>query len=287
MTPHEIQSILQKKFPTASIQYVGEGWTSTAFCVDDKIVRVPKTDVEKYKKEAKVLNFLQGKLTIPIPRPQVVEGDMPYAIHTKIEGLKWDIDTYEALPAQQQNDFCCDIATFFHELHNIPCSDVATVISLEELKMHALVDHSVMYSYLKDVLSIAEVDKLYNFTLETNKPQTDLVLLHKDFHDNNSLIDEQHRLSGVFDFANVGLGERVNDFRPLYYHRYIPLLEKVLKFYTEMSGATIELERIRDLQKADCLFCLQYLGKNPHLKETMPDEWNKQVAYAQNILKEL
>ncbi len=287
MTPSEIQSILQKQFPVATIQYVGEGWTSTAFCVDDKIIRVPKTTADKYKKEANVLNFLHKKLTVAIPQPQVIESELTYAIHTKIEGNPWSIESYNALSEQEKNDFCRDIATFFYELHKIPLADVMAVLPSKDLQLHTLMDRPIIHSYLHDEFSETEIDKLYDFTNEINIPQTDLVLLHKDFHDNNSLVNEHHRLVGVFDFANTGLGERVSDFRPLYYPTYIPLLEKVLSFYNEMTGITIKLDRIRDLDRGDCLFCLQYFGRNPHLKETMSNDWHKQVSRAREILKEL
>ncbi len=287
MTPNEIQSILQKQFPDSTIQYAGEGWTSIAFCVNNKIIRVPKTGIEKYKKEAKVLQFLYGKLSVPIPQPQVIEGDLTYAVHIKIEGLSWDLNTFTNLPESAQNDFCRDVATFFYELHQIPLDDLMTVIPQQELQMSALLDRKTIHSYLQDEFSSVEIDKLYDFSSNTLIPQSDFVLLHKDFQPNNSLVNEHHRLSGVFDFANSGIGERAIDFRALYDYKYIPILKKILCFYNEMTGTHIELSRIRDLKNADCLFCIQYLGKNPHLKETMPYEWKMQIEHAQRVLKEL
>ncbi len=287
MIKEEIRSILQKKFPGEIIQFVGEGWTSTAFCIDDKIIRVPKINADKYKKEANILNFVHDKLTVSVPLPQVIEGDLTYALHTKIEGLSWNIETYNALEKSAQDDFCRDIATFFAELHNIPLSEITAIIPMSDIRMHQLLDRDTIRSYLKDEFSVVEIDKLYDFTRDVNVPQSGLVLLHKDFYNNNSLINKNHRLTGVFDFANAGLGERAMDFRPLYNYQYIPLLENILHFYHEITGILIALERVRDLEQGDCLFCIQYLGMNPHLKKTMPAEWIKQVSHARDILKEI
>lgn len=287
MTISELKERLQHQFPDACVQCIGEGWSSIAFCVNDKIIRIPKVNIEQYKKEVKLLDFLQGKLSIQIPHPYLVEGELRYAIHTKITGKSWSIKTYNALSEQVQNDFCYEIANFFYELHQIPVSDIIDVIPEKDLKSYSLCPREIMYSDLKSIFSESDVNKIYDFCYDTYSLKTDPVLLHKDFWEANSLVDDDHHLMGVFDFANACLGDRAWDFRTLYHPQYLSLLEKVISFYEKLSGFKIDLHYLEALDKADCLFCVQYFIENPEMKKKMPNQWQKQILRMRQILKEL
>ena len=132
-----VVSRLKKKYPDQEIRLIGSGWSSVAYEIGDKIIRVPKAGAEQYRKEACILSFLQGKLAVKIPNPRLIEKPFFYAEHKKINGLNWTIETYNHLPLKQQNAFAKDSAHFFAQLHTIPKSEILKYIPEEQLRPYA------------------------------------------------------------------------------------------------------------------------------------------------------
>jgi len=125
----KLKNQIQEMFPEQKIIAEADGWGSYAFSVGEYIVRVPKKYIGGYQKEEKVLCFLKDKVSVEIPEVKViVNDDLSYAIHKKIEGKNWNIKTYNALSPESQDLFCQDIASFFAELHQISVNDVAPLL---------------------------------------------------------------------------------------------------------------------------------------------------------------
>ena len=281
----DVVSKLKKLYPNCDVRLLGSGWTSDAFEAGDKIIRIPKAGVEQYKKEIVVLDFLQGKLPVQIPHPRLIKKqDFVYAEHKKIEGCSWNISTYNNLSEKDQNLFAKDIAHFFAVLHAIPVDQVYQSISPKLLEPYPLEPFDQFKSVLKSDFSENDLKILYNFSKKSLFIKPSPVLLHKDFWEANVLVDEKHRLKGVFDWANASIGNREWDFKSLYHPVYFALLDKILTFYGQETGYKFTIGDIENLKIGDSLLCAQYFIRNPHLKNSMSDAWQKTLRNIQKAL---
>ena len=285
---NDIISRLQKHYPDSQIRLIGAGWSSDAFETGNKIIRVPKAGTEQYEKEVLILDFLQGRLPVQIPHPKLVkEHDFIFAEHIKITGNAWNIASYEALSEKNQDIFASDIAHFFAVLHAIPVDEIYRHIPKNRLEPYALDDLSCFKQALKSDFDEADIVMLYNASKQILALSSFPVLVHKDFWKSNVLVDDNHRLSGVFDWANACIGNREWDFKTLYHATYLPLLEKILNFYKQETAYHITIHDIQMLKSADSLLCVQYFIQNPHLKDTMPTEWQKSLNQVRAALSQI
>lgn len=285
MRQNDIIAYLEKRYPDLDVHLIGSGWTSDAFEIGDKIVRIPKAGLEQYEKEVVILDFLQGKLPVQIPHPHLVKEDkFAYVEHTKIKGLSWNISTYKDLSEENQALFAKDIAHFFATLHAIPVNEIYKKVSPKLLEPYALDSLSCFTEALKAEISSKDITTLYGFSKKILAVSSSPVLVHKDFWEGNVLVDEKHRLKGVFDWANACIGNREWDFKALYHPAYMPLFDKVLHFYNQETGCKITKANIDDLTTADTLLSVQYFIQNPSLKGSMKSAWQDTLSKVQNAL---
>lgn len=280
----ELTQYIQKQFPDSTVKLVGSGWSSYAFEVGDKIIRVPRVDTKQYEKEIAILNFLNNKLPVKIPHPKLVKGDISYAIHTKINGLSWNMSSYNKLSKEEKNLFAKDIAHFFATLHAIPLNEILKSIPKELITPAPMDSVDKFYGYLQNDFSKHDIDTVYNWCKNILNPSENPVLLHNDFWEANCLVDEHHRLIGVFDWANAHLGKPECDFKPLYCPEYFPLLDKILEFYYQETGRKISKDKIKTEKLPDCLGNVQYFGQNPDLKTTMANQWKETLTSVRDTL---
>ena len=284
MNQTDILTYLQKQYPNNEVKLIGSGWSSDAFEVGDKIIRIPKTDVKPYEKEIAVLEFLQNKLPVQIPHPHLVKGRYPYAEHKKINGESWNIETYNKLSATDKNLFAKDIAHFFAVLHAIPATEILKAIPKKMIAGYTLQPVTKFHDYLKPYFSVQEIDTVYNWASKIEQISKNPVLIHNDFWKANVLVDKKHRLTGVFDWANACLSNPEWDFKALYSPNYFPLLDKILDFYQQETGRKISKKQIAKEKLADCLFNVQYFGENPKLQITMSNQWKETLMAVKKAL---
>lgn len=284
MNQDKMLEYLQKHYPNVKVKLIGSGWSSDAFEAGDKIIRIPKTDVKPYEKEIAILEFLQNKLPVQIPRPRLLKGEIPYAEHTKIEGLNWSIKTYKKLSEKEQDLFAKDIAHFFAVLHAIPAKEILKAISPELITPTKLDPVKKFYDYLKSDFSKKDIKIVYDWCKKHSQTPNKPVLLHTDFWEANCLVNKQHRLTGVFDWANAFMGNPEYEFLTLYYPEYTPLLDKVLKFYNKETGRNISKDSFEKLKLSGCLGLVQYFGQNPKLKTTMAKQWGTTLSAVKDTL---
>lgn len=268
-----IYNKIKELFPSQKIVSERNTWGSWAFSVDDKIVRVAKMRFDKYRKEAAILNFLRYKTSYQIPKTHLIETDnISYSIHDKIIGKKWDMDTFKTLGKKQRELFCQDIAQFFFELHSISKFDIKIELPMlyNRLEKYSIQNIKI---YLKDILSSKEIEQIGYIIEKDNDSECVTGLLHKDFHPGNSLVDDNYRLLGIYDFINSRIGDVSYEFLPLYYKGYNEILNCVIKHYTEMTSFVISKEKLKNLMLLDNLKCLVYLQKNPEVKSERKDSF--------------
>ncbi|MCP4354533.1 MAG: aminoglycoside phosphotransferase family protein [Proteobacteria bacterium] len=274
---------IQELFPNKKVDFENEGWTSYAFTVGNKIVRIPKAGMSSYIKESAILGFLKDKFSVEIPETEVVTGDdLSYAIHKKLEGKSWDINTYNKLSLQAQNLFCFDIATFYAEMHKIPIDKIPSTIG--NLVDERYLEKSEMKQYLKPLFSEIEINKLCLWFEENIKSNRDLILCHQDFHHCNSLVDENHRLKGVFDFGNAGIADRCWEFSSLYWPDHMGILTGIIKHYEEIMQVKIDMQKIDNLDYNRSLSIIWYLSVAPNVKKEKEDVWHRHVENLRKLI---
>ena len=279
---------LEEIFPSSNIVFEGEGWGSTAFAIDDKIIRVPRGEnsYDGYKKEEELLKFLKNKISFEIPEIKIEYEPFFYSTHKKIEGLKWDITSFNLLNEREKDLFCEDIALFFAEIHSIDLNELQKEGNLKNYsKKNENFSYREVEESLKNNFTEIEIQKFYELYLKIKKTN-DYALIHCDFYGGNSLIDENHRLKGVFDFGNSTVDDRTLDFLSLFYEDYFDLLDKVIKSYEINTNSRIDKNKIKSLKEFNVVGSLVYLAKNPLLKETKKEEWEEGIASIKNIIKQ-
>ncbi|MFI3241869.1 MAG: aminoglycoside phosphotransferase family protein [Alphaproteobacteria bacterium] len=289
MNKENCLKLLQDLYPEKVITFIGAGWSSMAFDVDDEyIIRVPFVDVSQYKKEAQLQPFLQDKVSVLIPEPQVVETkDVSFAIHKKIKGLSWNLDTYNKLTKEEQNLFCEDIAKFFYEIHSVDLTELFANVDKKHFSPYLLEPKYNFFQYLKNSLSSKEIEDLYNWCEHVLNDKDKSFLIYEDFSPSNCLVDENHRLIGVFDFANAGINDIHEDFKRLHCSGFLDLLNNVLDYYKKMTGIEVDTEKLNNLNYANIILCLQYLAQNPNVVESDKSAWDNQIEKAKQLLQKI
>ena len=163
-------------------------------------------------------------------------------------------------------------------------TEILKYIPEDQLKPYSLAPFKLFQECLKKHIPQEDIVTIYNWTADILKLRKDTVLVHKDFYEANTLVDENHRLKGVFDWANACIGNPEWDFMALYHPLYFPLLNKVLNFYQKETGRQITLTKIKEVSLANSLLCVQYFGRNPQLKIKMPKEWKRSIDKTKEAL---
>lgn len=287
-----LQKIIEEIFPNSEVKLEGDGWSSIAFSLSrgdepPQIIRVPRSgDTAQYEREAKLLDFLKGKISVPIPHTKVCKTEkIKYAIHVMICGLKWDCNTYNALSSVAKDAFCDDIASFFTEIHKVDLKKLDAALPLKTLEQGDISRETLEKKFI-EYFSKDEITEIYTVVRRVLNEATDPVLLHRDFFYGNTLVDDKHRLIGVFDFGSSCIGSRAYEFISLHWSGYIEILNGVLKKYNEKSGAGITLEQILDQSKLGDVYNVLFLLNNEKLKIEKRDELNDNLNRIRSWLKD-
>lgn len=248
--------------PYSSVCLIGEGWSSVAFQADDFIIRFPKHDLQDYIKEKEICDFLRDKTNVLLPRTELCRGEIPYVRHKKIGGYDWNLMTIDKLSAKELTLLAKDIALFFHEIHQQKTKYIAptfvpvTPDDINNAFMNGLDGH-----LLQELLDIYK-----NTTLN---PVQSSSLIHGDFSYENSTLDKNNRLYGVFDWCNSGMGDYIFDFVTL--HTFFPqhFVENVISQYQEMSDKDFDFKRFKKMYLLRNIYLLYWKHKKSALEPTV------------------
>ena len=265
-------NFLKDRFPDADISFFGEGWTSLAFLIDRKILRFPKKEsvLKRYEREIRILDLLRPFTDTPIPAPRMVtDGPFCYVEHECLPGKYWGFAEFESLPASTQDVLASDCAAFLYQVHSVNF-DLAKRVIVETKIGPTPVDpvpKDVILGILGDRIPKDTFDAIYDKYLDVVDlpPGTDYCVCHNDFKGTNTVIDDRHRLCGVFDFVNANISERAAEFKYFYNPKYPTFLEKMLWAYEKISGIRIDIDRIKALCLRDTFNGMRNLGA-PHLE---------------------
>lgn len=265
MNIHEVKKIIQNMFPGKMLNKLPEGGMSYAFDIDDKIIRIPKTQYAEngYVTENEILNYLHKTIKCTLlPSIKIVRKPFFYTIHNKIHGFYWDEKEYLSKNEKTRNALAEDCALFFSQLH---ASDIKKI----ETKLPDL--HPIqknMETYLSDIFSPKEMDDIIKFTNPLFNLE-DKVLVHRDFYHDNFLLDENYRLRSVLDFGNSGLYNYMFEFKALasWEEGMKDFFKRIAFRYTQISGRVIDMETIHRIDIHNYISFLVYFIKNKNIKD--------------------
>jgi len=283
MTQHDIEKFLQEHFPKSTTRFLGEGWTSLAFHIDDSIARFPKYDIKWYEREAFILSTVRKHTHFAIPEISLQQiAGIDFSIHQAINGDHWDFEKYESWSRPNQISFVRDCARFLHELHSIP---IECFIGLPEKpypKKPKYREKKEIYDIVGGKIPRAVFDKIYaKYRDACDRYVGDVVFLHKDFCGKNSVVGKDFRLAGVFDFGNSALGDRTREFAFLYDPDHPKFLQDLLTEYEKISGIGIEMQNIKDYMLRSIMNSTPEL-RDPELatiRENVVEERAKKIMF--------
>jgi aminoglycoside 2''-phosphotransferase len=223
-----------------------DGLINDVVIVNEEFVfRFPKHEYsfKHFENEIKILRLLEGRLTLPIPRPFYVGRDcMAYRM---IPGETLRPDLLLRMPEDDRQGVADQLAQFFKELHGFPLvefadSEIPAADSLRKyegwVNAYERIREKVfplLIPYLRDSLTkhfethLAERE---NFEYELRLVNTDIPPYHIMFD------RERRRVNGIIDFGCAGLGDPAHDLSVVMYNYGESFLRKFYKVYPEAES---------------------------------------------------
>ena len=255
LNKNTLSDFLKTTFPGSKVKFIEEGWGSIAFVVDDNIVRFPKEGIGDYEKEKLLTNYVREYVDVSLPKIQIFENSLyKYAMHKMLEGNSWNVENICSLPANRKELFIKDCATFLAKIHSIDISAIKKLSPTLEYKPAENIPFEGVEPYICHSFSNDDLSRLKRQYESAYKEEIeDIVFSHRDFSGSNSLIDDNYKLTGVFDWGNSNLSERAYEFHRLYNPDYIGFLEQLLNEYSKLSNATVNIDRVKNISLMDTI----------------------------------
>ena len=232
------------------------GSRSVAYYVDDYIVRFPKAEIiwQTMKREKNIIDMVYPHLVSAfankIHKIDLIESEYPFSISKRFSGKICDgrpeseyAVLYQNLTPIQQEKLACDLALFFHKLHQIDYK------KLNIPKPTEAIDNWDVTT--ENNFDIGEVQKtLSRYKININdymvkSPNIVTALCHNDLSGSNILLNTEKDdvLVGIIDFGNTIIMPKYQDFFPLYkIHRKLAI--DTLKEYNKLTSSPIEQKQI-------------------------------------------
>lgn len=218
---------IKKEFPDLkwkTARHNVEGWDHYAIILDDKYVfRFPRGNDKKYmpifKKEIPMMDYLQKRLTLPVPKYTFVARDKSFAGYEMIKGLQLTKKRLDKLPKRTKKLIARQLADFLSSLHAIPLKTAKklNVRQVDVRKSHHDTAGKTRKFIIprvsrKDALLIEAFLKEFKSCLKFPH----MVFTHADiYHAHILLAPNKKGLSGVIDFSDRAIDDPAIDFNEL------------------------------------------------------------------------
>lgn len=233
-----LYNYLISEYGPASISLLGQGWSSIAFQVNDFIIRFPKQNLRDYIKEQHICDILRDQTNIQVPNISIQYTIHPHAKHKRIAGKTWNASLLLRLSTNEKDLLAKDIGQYLYTIHtNKSVYFAPTFIPVKSSSLYKVFSNTVSPPLLKTLL------KEYKNALIPHPEK--LVLIHGDLTSNNSVLNDQNRLYGVFDWCNCGMGDPVSDFIPLYSEFPNDFISNIIYHYEKLSKKKFDLYRLK------------------------------------------
>lgn len=185
-----------------TIKLIGEGLDSKAYLVNDEYIfkkSKHREAAENMKKEIQVLNYLDGKLSLKIPKIELYDEENSLCGYKQIKGQILTPGMFQAMTKEEQDELAEDIAQFLEELHSVPLPNI------NGLEINVLEDYQNDYTALKERVS-EEIGREFGIkVLEYyNHPNKDIAILKADLN------KEYYPIEQILGGESKGLGDLYN-----------------------------------------------------------------------------
>ena len=224
--------------------FLGEGWNSRAYLVNDELVfRFPKRAEhwEELEREIAFLAFAADALPLAVPRYVHTTPDSPaaaygYAVYSYLRGHALDTNT---LTQEQLAAVAEALATFLRALHSLqPSPAISALLPQEDERMVAEDYHAQAESEIAPKLSPTEAKALRaQFASYLDTPANFLfrpAVTHADLSGDHILV-ENGSVVAVIDFGDINWGDPDYDFMYLLLDFGQAFVEEVARRYGHPS----------------------------------------------------
>lgn len=197
--------------------------------VDDYVFRIPDRTLYNEKgyqlihEELKKLEFLQPRLSQPIPQPIFISYEplKPLVGYKKLPGVSVE-KIWSRIPENNKLSLAKEISLFLNEFHSITMTQEYLMIFKEEPVTQDTIktNYQKIYQQTREKIFpiIVREEQVFlqelfvNYFAEFEKGTFIPSLTHQDFDMSNILIDpESYKLTGIIDFEDMGIGDPAYD----------------------------------------------------------------------------
>ena len=144
-----VKEIIEKEFgiKVQKFKRMGEGLESEAFLVNGTYIFKHSKHSEAFKsmaKEVEVLKYLNGKISIDIPKIEFYSPQHHISGYKLVEGKILTPELFNGFTETEQENLAKDIALFVKEMHALKLPNI------EDLEINVLEDYKSDYEYLKE-----------------------------------------------------------------------------------------------------------------------------------------
>ena len=252
---NELKSVISTNFPEVKIRdfsLLEKGKFYYACLVNQNIVFKIPTGVETEwmnnpEREIEALNFLRGKMSIPIPEilaHKVLENGHHIIGQTFLHGEKYSEKLHNSLPLDAQADIMRQMGRVIREVHDKGDATYPNARK-DTWDGHVKLFQDQWNEKAKAVFSKAEIGVIEKIAATFEKLSADfparLVRVHYDTHYGNWMFDSATRkIVGLFDFGGTKFAEPSSDMR-MYYGGNA---ENLLKGYGDNGDAYLPQRQI-------------------------------------------
>ena len=215
------------------------GWESVVLDTRDGwIIRFPRDDGVAFERELALLDRLHDRLPTPIPKIIRVGRRAKFAVYRRLNGFELDLRAFTAAGSMTKDRVAASFGRFLAAMHGALNAAEISELAVPSIERDGE-DHTAdqlpaalrsRYDSVRDQLR----------TRLAARPAHP-VLLHDDFHLGNLVVDAPlGRLSGVWDFSCVCIGD------PSYEFRYLlgdsgEFAARVASAYAARTGREVDL----------------------------------------------
>jgi aminoglycoside 2''-phosphotransferase len=203
--------------PDTAVTVMEDGQNNLVYALDDRILRIPRHRQAERElvREARLLAVLGTRLPVPVPSLVLHEIDgSVVSVHRKIEGTV--LRGVETLSAREREQLAGDLAGFLRSLHSLPTDmlrDLATPAPSNEWQTLLRRFETHVFPTI-DAAAAARLREDFDSFLQICDALPRHII-HGDFGTGNILVDQDHRLAGVIDFAGCDIGDPAYDYASL------------------------------------------------------------------------
>lgn len=224
-----------------SISLISTGWTNFVYKVSKGnkryVFRFPRNTFfsNVLNKEVTFNQFIKGKTSFNTTDLKLLfENGRPYTMHEEIPGNNMT-EMYPSLSSEDKRRIAKQVSDFIYELQHVDISDL-------DYKLETTSEFLVGLSKVDD--QEYDVTKL-NPLADLEKRE--LTLSHADLNPGNILLDENHNVCGILDFAFVSLTSDLNDMARLIGRLPSDYYDIMLEEYNKRFNLNITKKQVDDI----------------------------------------